>query len=86
MKKWNVWLTVGASVLVEVLAETEEQAKKIALDTADYSGLCWQCANELEVGDITGVSEVELVYDDELPPLARLEEEDGDGLDTGGSH
>lgn len=50
MTTWHVCITYDASVVVEVEAETEEEAKEKAFDNAHVS-LCHHCAHELDLGD-----------------------------------
>jgi len=50
MPKWNVCVTYDASVVVEVEAATEEEAKTKAIEDAHVS-LCHHCAHEITIGD-----------------------------------
>lgn len=52
MKSYRVTLTVDATTSVNVEAENEEEAKQKALEMATCPGLCRQCSDELDLGDI----------------------------------
>jgi hypothetical protein len=52
MPKYSVIITVDASIVVEVEAEDEEQAKELAMEQASRPGLCHQCSHELSVGEL----------------------------------
>ena len=52
MPKYNVILTLDASMTVEVVAENEEEAMEIAMESAETPTLCCQCAQEVDLNDI----------------------------------
>jgi hypothetical protein len=62
MKKWSVVFSVGASVAVDVEAETKEEAEQLAWETVSAPSLCYHCAGVLDVGEpyeIADIMEVE---------------------------
>jgi hypothetical protein len=62
MKKWAVMFALGASMSVEVEAETQEEAEKKAWEKAQFPTLCHHCSNEFDIGEpfeITEITEVE---------------------------
>lgn len=58
MKKWRVCIAYQAVQVIEIRAETEDQAKIEALLTADAS-LCWECRQELELSEPLEVIDIE---------------------------
>ena len=58
MKKWSVVLSVDATMIVEVEANTEEEAKDKAIETAGTPWLCHQCSRDLNIGDVMDALEV----------------------------
>ena len=57
-KKYSVQFEVYASTVVIVEAESEEQAREIALQNAYAPCLCHQCSDDVEIGDIGDITEV----------------------------
>ena len=55
MKKYRATIFVDANVTVEVDANSEEEAKNLAMDTAEIPCLCHQCDKKLDVGDFLDV-------------------------------
>lgn len=52
MKKWSVVLSVDATMIVEVEADSGEDAKDKALEVAGRPTVCHQCARDLSIGDV----------------------------------
>lgn len=48
--KYTVALTSGATTVIDVEADTPEEAREKACEEA-YVGLCHQCAHDVTVGD-----------------------------------
>lgn len=61
MPKYSVAIEVHATMYVEVEADSEEEAKEKAETEAYEPTLCWQCANDVEIGGIGDAISVELV-------------------------
>jgi hypothetical protein len=62
MKRFSVMFEVFSSTIVEVDAETPEEAREKASEQVSVPCLCWQCAKELdanEIGEVLEVLEVE---------------------------
>jgi hypothetical protein len=65
MKKYSVYGIISASVFLgEYEAESKEEAVKMAEENRNanwHPTLCWQCAGEVELGDVydTQVEEIE---------------------------
>ena len=52
MKTYSVLITFDASIVVKVEANSEEEAKEIAMEVADAPSICHHCAQHVEVGDL----------------------------------
>lgn len=52
MKTYSVLLTVDASIVVQVEAESEDEAKDLASDIAEAPRVCHHCSRNIEIGDI----------------------------------
>jgi hypothetical protein len=64
MPKYHVTFIVDATTYVQVEADNEEQAKEKAWEQVDHPCLCYQCSNDLEVGDIVELHSCEVMEDD----------------------
>ena len=51
MRKWVVIVSYDACRAVEVKANSEEDAKRIALDLAPGVHLCHQCSDHVDIGE-----------------------------------
>ena len=60
MSKYTVILSVHASISVDVEADSEEQAKELALKKADCPTLCHYCADKIEIGDVDEALDAEI--------------------------
>jgi len=65
MGKWRVFVTVDASVVLEVEADTEEQAKEAAMDEVGSPCLCHHCSYKIELGDPMEAIEAIKIDDEE---------------------
>lgn len=62
MKKYGVWGIIGASVyLGDFEAESEEEAIEKAGETGCAPTICYQCAREVDLGDIYDYEADEIV-------------------------
>lgn len=61
MPKYSVSFNVYATTYVEVDADSEEDARDKAKDIVEEPCLCFQCANDLEIGCLGDIASVELV-------------------------
>ncbi|AZF09522.1 hypothetical protein C4J93_1308 [Pseudomonas sp. R2-37-08W] len=52
MKTYSVLLTVDASIVVKVEAESEEEAKELAADIAEVPSICHHCSRNVQIGEI----------------------------------
>lgn len=52
MSRWQVVITVDASICVEVEADDAEQAKDRAWEQASVPGICHQCSDDITLGDL----------------------------------
>lgn len=59
MKKYTAWFSIGASVVIEVEAETKELAEEAAWEQVQIPLLCCHCSKELDTGDIIDLVEIE---------------------------
>jgi hypothetical protein len=51
MQKWFVMIAVEAFTTVAVMADSEEEAKDLAISKVDHPRVCHQCSQDLDVGD-----------------------------------
>ena len=58
MSKWVAIFTVDASTVVEVEADTQEQAEEKAWENIGRPRLCHQCGDELDIGDVIDLVEI----------------------------
>jgi hypothetical protein len=58
MKTYSVLITVDASIVVKVEANSEEEAKEIAMEVAETPSICHHCTRRVEVGELLQVVEV----------------------------
>ena len=56
--KYQVILTIDASIDIEVEADSEEEAEQLAYEKAKRPCLCHQCSREVQLGDIMDAVEV----------------------------
>jgi len=56
--KYLVHFKLYASTMVEVEAESEEQAREKAEENFEPVCLCHQCANDVEISDVGEIVEV----------------------------
>lgn len=62
MKKYRIFVPVGATAIIEVEAENEEKA----LEKMYAPSVCHQCCHEVEVGELYDEEEAEIYeVDDE---------------------
>ena len=64
MSKYRVLVTLDASTSVVVEADSEEQAKELAMEEATGCSLCYHCSRQVSLGDPLDAIEV-LPADDE---------------------
>lgn len=64
MGRWRVLVTIDATVSLVVEAETEDEAKELAMDDAQVT-LCHQCAGTLIVNDPMEAVEALEITDEE---------------------
>jgi hypothetical protein len=61
--KYLVYLKIFRTMDVEIEADTPEEAREKGESEAYVPGLCWQCAQHIELsdepGEITAIEEVE---------------------------
>ena len=58
MKTYSVVLTVDASIVVKVEADSEEEAKDLASDIAEAPSICHHCSRKVQFGDVLETVEV----------------------------
>jgi len=57
--KYFVTFEVYASTTIEIAADSEEEARIIALDTYHCPSLCHHCARELEIHDVGEITDIQ---------------------------
>ena len=59
MTKYLVTLLLDASVTIEVEADDPLEAERLAEEQAEVPCLCYQCSEQMDLGDFTGETIIE---------------------------